>query len=249
MIAPSRIRRRTAAARVGAVDHVIVNQSRAVKEFDDCGEFDRAGAAVPGVTRGEQQQRGAKALSSSAKEIAGDFGDRLESSRGLSRQFFFHKDEIVSDEIENLPGCEQRDGFPPCLHKPFSRNVVRCASAHSILCAYAAVNQLKVDSKPNYVACAVRRSARPPSRPPVRSCCSSSLKKRRKFAAVAAATSSAPKFLTDRNRLRYFGNIGRFVALAAIALRRKERRVRFDQNFLQRQSFRNVANVCRFRIG
>jgi hypothetical protein len=76
---------------------------------------------VTGVTRGEQQQRRTKALPSSAEEVTGDFRNRQKSSRGLSRQFFFHKDEIVSDEIENLPGCEQRDGFPPCLHKPFSR--------------------------------------------------------------------------------------------------------------------------------
>src|SRR6204780_660243 len=124
MIAPTRIRRRTAPARFGAAAHAAVKQSRAVKEFNYCGKFDRGRAAVTGVTRGEQQQRGAKTLPASAEEVARDFRNRQKSSRGLSRQFFFHKDEIVSDEIENLPGCEQRDGFPPCLHKPFSRNIL-----------------------------------------------------------------------------------------------------------------------------
>ena len=47
---------------------------------------------------------------------------------------------------------------------------------------------------------------------------------------------------------RYFRNIGGLVALAAIRLRRQVRRVRFDQNFLQRQSFRNIAKILRFRI-
>src|SRR5579862_481087 len=130
VVAPARIRGRTAAARVGAVDHIVVNQGRAVKEFDNCRELDRGRTAMTGVTRGEQQQRGAKALPSSAEEVARNFGNRQESSRGLSRQFFFHKDEIVSDEIENLPGCEQRDGFPPCLHKPFSRNALQRYVAH-----------------------------------------------------------------------------------------------------------------------
>src|SRR5579863_7481692 len=125
VIAPARIRRRTTTPRVGAVDDIVVNQSRAVKEFNDGCELDRGRTAMASVARGEQQQRGAKALPSSAEEVARNFGNRQESSRGLSRQFFFYKDEIVSDEIENLPGCEQRDGFPPCLHKPFSRNAVQ----------------------------------------------------------------------------------------------------------------------------
>src|SRR5205807_9982409 len=51
-----------------------------------------------------------------------------------------------------------------------------------------------------------------------------------------------------RKRARYFRNVGRLVALAAPGLRRKVRRVCFNQNLLERQSFRNVAKVLRFRI-
>ena len=40
MIAPARIGGRAAAAGVGAVDHIIVNQSGAVKQFDHGGELD-----------------------------------------------------------------------------------------------------------------------------------------------------------------------------------------------------------------
>ena len=52
-----------------------------------------------------------------------------------------------------------------------------------------------------------------------------------------------------RERARYFGNVGRLVALAAPGLRRKVRSVRLNQNFLEGQFFRNVAKVLRFRIG
>ncbi len=51
-----------------------------------------------------------------------------------------------------------------------------------------------------------------------------------------------------RERARYFRNVGRLVALAAVRLRREVRRIRFNQNVFQWQSFRNVANVLRFRI-
>jgi hypothetical protein len=160
MVAPARVRGRTAAARVGAVDHIVVNQRGAVQEFDYGGELDCTRAAVTRVACGQKQERGAKAFATTTQEIGGDFGNRLEGGGALSRQFVFHEDEIISDEIENLPGCEQRDGLPPGLHER------RCAcEAHSILCDRAAVNLFKVDSKPNYLACALSTLGKAPSRP------------------------------------------------------------------------------------
>src|SRR5713226_1446639 len=52
-----------------------------------------------------------------------------------------------------------------------------------------------------------------------------------------------------RKRARYFRNVGGLVALAAPGLRRKIWSVRLNQNLLERQFFRNVAKVLRFRIG
>ena len=127
MIAPARIRGRAAAARVGAVDDIVVDQRRAVKQLDDGGEL---------IALGRDGRHNARRAATARGEGACRLrrGDKLEISEtgrkavgGLSRQFLFHKDEIVSDEIKNLPDCEQRDGFPPCLHKPFSRN----ASQHA----------------------------------------------------------------------------------------------------------------------
>jgi len=160
MIAPARVRGGTAAAGVGAVDHVVVDQRRTVQEFDYGGELDRARPAVSGVTCGEKEERGAEAFAATTQEIGGDFGDGLEGGGALSRQLVFYEDEIISDEIENLPGCEQRDGLPPGLLEQ------RCAcEAHSILCDRAAVNLFKVHSKPNYLACAFSKLGKAPSRP------------------------------------------------------------------------------------
>jgi len=52
-----------------------------------------------------------------------------------------------------------------------------------------------------------------------------------------------------RKRARHFRNVGRLIALAAPGLWRKIRRVRLNQNFVERQCFRNVAKILRFRIG
>ena len=112
------------------------------------------------IARGKQQQRGAKTLASSAEEVAGNFGNRQESGRALSRQFFFYKDEVVSDEIENLPGCEQRDGFPPCLHKPFSTRKVRVVD-RTVSCATTkTVNRIRPDFKQLWRANCARRGLR-----------------------------------------------------------------------------------------
>src|SRR5216684_9028758 len=49
--------------------------------------------------------------------------------------------------------------------------------------------------------------------------------------------------------LCYFRHVGRFISLAAIRHGRQVRSVRFNQNVLQRQSLRNVAQILRFRKG
>src|ERR1035438_10494499 len=51
-----------------------------------------------------------------------------------------------------------------------------------------------------------------------------------------------------RKGLRYLREIGRLIALPAERLRRQVRRIRFNQNVLEWQSLRNVANVLCLRI-
>jgi hypothetical protein len=137
----------------------------------------------------------------------------------LSRQFVFYENEVISDEIENLPGCEQRDGRPPA-----ATNDSTCArEADSILCDRESVNLFNLGTLPR-PAWTIRRvivSFRkpwPPAGPRKKlaarlqvcpSRCGekfqvgeasvkagSSMKNRRKFAVVAVAMSSGAKFLT-----------------------------------------------------
>ena len=71
MISPARIRRRPAAPRVCAIDHIVVDQRGAVEQFDYGGQFDGAAAAdlLPGcIAVTEQQQRGPQALPSPAEQ-------------------------------------------------------------------------------------------------------------------------------------------------------------------------------------
>jgi hypothetical protein len=50
----------------------------------------------------EQQQRRAKALPSSAEEIAGDFGDGLEGGGALAREFLLDTNEVFADQVEDF---------------------------------------------------------------------------------------------------------------------------------------------------
>ena len=110
MIAPFGIGGRAAAACVGAVDHVIVNQRGAVQKFDDGGEPNAAAVFAARVTCGKKQERGAQALPSAAQQICGDFRDSGEGCVALPRELFLDEDEVVADEIKNLFSGEQRDG-------------------------------------------------------------------------------------------------------------------------------------------
>ena len=96
MIAPARIGRGPAAASVSTVYDVVVDECSAVQEFDYGGEANGTGTIFTGVGVGEQEQRGAQALASSAEEIAGDFPDRLIGGGALAGELLFDEDQIVA---------------------------------------------------------------------------------------------------------------------------------------------------------
>ena len=105
MIAPAGVGGGPAAARVRAINHIVVNQSRAVEKFDDGGKLNgalRVAIAAGGVTVGQQQQRGAQTLPSPAEEIAGDFGNGLIGGGTLAREFLFDLHQVFAHQFKNL---------------------------------------------------------------------------------------------------------------------------------------------------
>jgi hypothetical protein len=75
-IAPDGIRGLAAAAQVGFVDHVVVQQRRGVDELDHGGELVRIRAAVSERTGGQQQQHGPQALATCTDDVFGDLVDQ-----------------------------------------------------------------------------------------------------------------------------------------------------------------------------
>ena len=101
MISPARIRARAAAARVRAVNHIVVDQRGAVNHLHDGAQADRALAAISRRARREQQQRRPQPLAAAFAQVAGNFGDRLDGAAALRRDFALDERQIVAHQIEN----------------------------------------------------------------------------------------------------------------------------------------------------
>jgi hypothetical protein len=81
VIAPTGVGRGPPAARVGAIDDVVMNQRGTVKQLNNGRQPDGAAAIlVPAscVPMTQQKKRGAQALPSPAQKIGGDFRNRWE---------------------------------------------------------------------------------------------------------------------------------------------------------------------------
>ncbi|OLC95665.1 MAG: hypothetical protein AUH86_11505 [Acidobacteria bacterium 13_1_40CM_4_58_4] len=90
MISPFRIRRRAAAARAGAVNHIVVDQRCAVQQFDHRREADGAVVSAAGIPRGKKQKCGTQPLPAAAQQVRGNFRNRWERGIALAREFFFN---------------------------------------------------------------------------------------------------------------------------------------------------------------
>jgi hypothetical protein len=101
VIAPASIGARAAATGVRAVDHVVVNQRRAVNHFYDGAEANRAAPVVAGSSRGEQKQRRTQALAPTFPQIFGDFRDGLDRRAVLRRDFLLDERQILADQVED----------------------------------------------------------------------------------------------------------------------------------------------------
>ena len=102
VVSPTRICRGPPAPRVGAVNHVIVNQRGAVDQFDDGAQPDRALSPVSRVSRRKQQQGRAQSLASAPQQVTRDFRHRLDRRIVLERKLLLDLDQVVANEIENF---------------------------------------------------------------------------------------------------------------------------------------------------
>src|SRR6185369_6465259 len=214
VIAPAGVRRGAAAAGVGRVDDVVVDERGAVEEFDDGGKSNGAAAGVACVTCGKEEQSGTQALAAATEKIAGDFGNRRKGGGALSRQFLFDQHEVVPDEIKDLPNCQQRDGLPPDLRRTracvernsiaFERMAVKRAC---VGCGSASRRRIAAIHGHGLVAALQARSTS---------------EKTAEICGGRGGDFFCGQVSHSGDGLCYFGEVGGLVALAAEALRREK---------------------------
>ncbi len=100
VVAPARVGAGAPAPRLRAVDHVVVDQRRAVDHLDHCAQADRALAAIACRPRAQQQQRRTQPLAAALAQVAGDFGHRLDRAAALRGDLLFDQREVVAHQIE-----------------------------------------------------------------------------------------------------------------------------------------------------
>ncbi len=109
-IAPGGVGGGTAAADVGFVDDVVVDEGGGVEHFDDGAEADATGGAAAEGLCGEQEEHGADAFAAAGHEVGRDIGDHFDVGRGLGGELAFDRHQIVPEEVEHLFGARDGEG-------------------------------------------------------------------------------------------------------------------------------------------
>ena len=118
--------RGAAAAGVGAVDDVVVDQRGGVHHLDHRAQADGARAGVAKLMRGQQQQRGANALAAALAQVLGDFGDGADAGGGVAAQLLLDRHEVFPQQLEDF----SRRRYRQCAQVyRFSRFPFRCGLA------------------------------------------------------------------------------------------------------------------------
>jgi hypothetical protein len=102
VVSPAGIRRGPPAARVGAVDHVVMDQRGAMDQLNNGAQPDRAASSVTRVPSRKQQQGWAQSLASALQQVARDFRHRLDGRAVLERKLLLDLDQVVTNEIKNF---------------------------------------------------------------------------------------------------------------------------------------------------
>ena len=125
LVAPGGVGRRPPAARVGAVDNVVVHQRRGVHHLHHRAQPDGALAGVAQRVRREQQQRGPNALAAALAQVFGDLRDGADAGGGVAAQLLLDRHEVVPQQIEDLSRRRYR----------------QCAQSSPVLVLYPAVRR------------------------------------------------------------------------------------------------------------
>jgi hypothetical protein len=102
VIAPAGVGGGATAARVCAVDDIVVDERGAVNHFDDRAQGNGSAALVAAGSGGEQKQSGTKALAAAFAKIAADFSNGLDGLPGLRGDFAFDQGKVLANQIKNL---------------------------------------------------------------------------------------------------------------------------------------------------
>ena len=101
-VAPGGVGRGAAAAGVGAVDDVVVDQRGGVHHLDHRAEADGALARVAEQMRGQQQQRRPDALAAALAQVFGDLSDGADAGGSVAAQLLLHRDEVLPQQLKDL---------------------------------------------------------------------------------------------------------------------------------------------------
>ena len=107
-VAPGGVGGGAAAAGVGFVDDVVVDEGGGVEHLDDCAEADAGLAGAAEGFGGEQEEQWADALAAAGDEVAGDVGDDFDVGGGLAGELLLDGGEVVAEQVEDFGGS--RDG-------------------------------------------------------------------------------------------------------------------------------------------
>jgi len=109
-VAPGGVGGGAAAAGVGLVDDVVVDEGGGVKHLDDGAEADAGVAGTAEGFGGEEEQQGADALAAASDEVLGDVGDDGDVGGGLAGELPLDGGEVVAEEFEDFGGGRAGEG-------------------------------------------------------------------------------------------------------------------------------------------
>ena len=109
LVAPGGVGGRPAAARVGAVNNVVVDQRGRVHHLDHRAKANSAVAKKIQLMRSQQQKRGPDALAAAFAQVLGNFGDGADAGSGVAAELLFHRNEVLPQQLKDLPRRSYRE--------------------------------------------------------------------------------------------------------------------------------------------